>query len=208
MEKVLELMRLGQRLKEELRHSWLPAGRRESVAEHTWSVALMAMAIEPHLSTEVNMEHLLKMIITHDLVEAHAKDIPLFYTMDNEEARALKLQNEMRAIEQIRDLIGGESGKAFYNIWLEFERKATYEAKVATALDKLEAQIQQNESDIRTWLPIEHQMLFMLGQYTDFDPALDELRKQVEAEGEKKLIAANIDTEVLKNPQMQRDFED
>lgn len=203
MEKVLELMKLGQQLKEELRHSWLPTGRRESVAEHTWSVALMAMALEPYLSTEVNMERLLKMVIIHDLVEAHARDIPLFYTMDNEEARELKRQNEVKAIEQIRDLLGGSNGQEFYDVWMEFERKETYEAKVANALDKLEAQIQQNEADIRTWLPIEHQMTFMLGQYTDFDPALDELRKQVEEEGEKKLLAANIDTETLKNPEIQ-----
>ena len=203
MEKVLELMKLGQRLKEELRHSWLPTGRRESVAEHTWSVTLMAMALEPYLSTGVNMERLLKMVIIHDLVEAHARDIPLFYTMDNEEARGLKHQNEINAIEQIRDLLGGNSGQEFYDVWMEFERKETYEAKGANALDKLEAQIQQNEADIRTWLPIEHQMTFMLGQYTSFDPALDELRKQIEEEGEKKLLAANIDTEALKNPEIQ-----
>ncbi len=199
MEKVLELMKLGQRLKEELRHSWLPTGRRESVAEHTWSVALMAMAIEPYLSKEVKMEQLLKMIIIHDLVEAHAKDIPLFYTMSNEEARAVKYENESKAIKQIRDLLGRNGGQQFYDVWMEFEQKETYEAKVAHALDKLEAQIQQNEADIRTWLPIEHQMVFMLGEYTAFDPALDELRKRVEAEGEKKLQAANIDTEMLKN---------
>lgn len=205
MEKEIALMKLGQRLKEELRHSWLPTGRRESVAEHTWSVALMAMAMEPYLSKEMKMERLLKMVIIHDLVEAHAKDIPLFYTMNNEEARAVKYENERKAIEQIRDLLGWKNGQEFYDLWMEFEKKETYEAKVAYALDKLEAQIQQNEADIRTWLPIEHQMVFMLGQYTAFDPALDELRKHVEAEGEKKLQAANIDTEVLKNPEEERE---
>ncbi len=203
MEKVLELMKLGQKLKEELRHSWLPSGRRESVAEHTWSVALMAMALERYLLAGVNIERLLKMVIIHDLVEAHARDIPLFYTMDDDEAKALKYQNEMKAIEQIRDLIGGDSGQEFYDLWIEFEQKETYEAKVANALDKLEAQIQQNEADIQTWLPIEHQMVFMLGQYTDFDPALDELRRLVEKEGEEKLLAAAIDTTKLKNPEAQ-----
>ena len=203
MEKILELMKLGQKLKEELRHSWLPSGRRESVAEHTWSVALMAMALEPYLLKRVNMERLLKMIVIHDLVEAHARDIPLFYTMDDEEAKARKYQNEVKAIEQIRDMLGGEHGQAFYDLWMEFEHKETYEAKVVNALDKLEAQVQQNEADIRTWLPIEHQMVYMLGQHTDFDPALDELRQLVEEEGEKKLLAAAIDITKLKNPEVQ-----
>lgn len=205
MEKILELMKLGQRLKEELRHSWLPTGRRESVAEHTWSVALMAIALEPYLSKEVKMERLLKMVVIHDLVEAYAKDVPLFYTIDNQEARAVKYENESKAIKQIRDLLGGNGGQELYDIWMEFEQKETYEARIVYALDKLEAQIQQNEADIRTWLPIEHEMVFMLGQYTAFDPALDELRKQVEAEGEKKLEAANINTNILKNPKEQRE---
>lgn len=205
MEKILELMKLGQRLKEELRHSWLPTGRRERVAEHTWSVALMAIALEPYLSKEVKMERLLKMVVIHDLVEAYAKDVPLFYTIDDQEARAVKYENESKAIKQIRDLLGGNGGQELYDIWMEFEQKETYEARIVYALDKLEAQIQQNEADIRTWLPIEHEMVFMLGQYTAFDPALDELRKQVEAEGEKKLEAANINTNILKNPKEQRE---
>jgi 5'-deoxynucleotidase YfbR-like HD superfamily hydrolase len=34
-EKVLGFLPLAERLKRELRHSWLSDGRRESVAEHT-----------------------------------------------------------------------------------------------------------------------------------------------------------------------------
>jgi hypothetical protein len=41
-EKVLGFLPLAERLKRELRHSWLSDGRRESVAEHTWFTALMA----------------------------------------------------------------------------------------------------------------------------------------------------------------------
>ncbi len=94
LKNVLELIKLGEKLKMELRHSWLSNGRRESVAEHTWRLALMAMAIEPYLPNQVNSEKLLKMIIIHDLVEAYAKDIPAFETMNNNEAKALKHKND------------------------------------------------------------------------------------------------------------------
>ncbi len=198
LKNVLELMKIGEKLKMELRHSWLSNGRRESVAEHTWSASLLAMAIEPYLPQKVNMERLLKMVIIHDLVEAYARDIPAFYTMDDEAMRALKLQNETEAIEKVRDLLGDENGQQFYELWFEFENKETYEAKVVNALDKLEAQIQQNWADLDTWTPIEHKMVFMLGQYTDFDPVLEQLKDLVEAEGERKLQQANIDTEPLK----------
>jgi hypothetical protein len=41
--RILEFLGLSERLKRELRHSWLSDGRRESVAEHTWQMALVAL---------------------------------------------------------------------------------------------------------------------------------------------------------------------
>jgi 5'-deoxynucleotidase YfbR-like HD superfamily hydrolase len=37
--------RVSERLKLELRHSWMSNGRRESVAEHSWHMALLAMLV-------------------------------------------------------------------------------------------------------------------------------------------------------------------
>ena len=199
LKSVLKLIKLGEKLKMELRHSWLSDGRRESVAEHTWRVALMAMAIESSLPLKVDSEKLLKMIIIHDLVEAYATDIPAFETMNNSEAKEMKIKNEIAAIERIRDLLGGPSGQLFYDYWFEFEQKNTYEAKVANALDKLEAQIQHNEADIDTWLPIEYEMTYMLGKHTDFDPVLTELKDLIEADGIKKIKESGLDTDTIKS---------
>ena len=148
--RILEVIKLGEKLKSEMRHSWLSNDRRESVAEHTWRVSLMAMLIEPYLNQAVDSARLLKMIIVHDLVEAEATDIPAFDTMNNAELKEQKQINEIRAIEKIRDTLQGSLGEDVYNLWMEFEHKETFEAKVANALDKLEAQIQHNEADIST----------------------------------------------------------
>ena len=67
---ILELLKLAERLKFELRHSWLSNGRQESVAEHTWQLALMAFLVHRHLEKPVVLEHVLKLILIHDLVEA------------------------------------------------------------------------------------------------------------------------------------------
>lgn len=77
--------------------------------------------------------------------------------------------------------------------------KNTYEAKVANALDKLEAQIQHNEADIDTWLPIEYEMTYMLGKHTDFDPVLTELKDLIEADGIQKLKESGLDTDAIKS---------
>lgn len=134
---VLEIIKLAEKLKFELRHSWLSNGRQESVAEHTWRMSLMAVLIEPHLSQKVDTTRLLKMIIIHDLVEADAGDIPAFDTMNNEERKQQKLINEVKSIERIRSILGDGLGEELYQLWFEFENKDTYEAKVANALISL-----------------------------------------------------------------------
>lgn len=197
--KIMEIVKLGERLKFELRHSWLSNGRQESVAEHTWRVSLMAMLIEPYLKQKVDTSRLLKMIIIHDLVEAEAGDIPAFDTIDNHTAKEQKSLNEMKSIENIRDRLGNSLGEEFYNLWFEFENKESYESKVANALDKLEAQIQHNEADISTWLAIEHEMSFMMDRHVGFDKTLHILKEIIEEEAAAKLNAAGIDVVNIKN---------
>ncbi|WP_374055940.1 HD domain-containing protein [Rossellomorea sp. FM04394] len=195
---ILELIKLGEKLKSEMRHSWLSNGRQESVAEHTWRVSLMAMLIEPYLTQKVDSAKLLKMIIIHDLVEAEAGDIPAFDTMNDRLAKEQKAINERKSIERMRDMLGNALGEELYNLWFEFEEKETYEAKVANALDKLEAQIQHNEADISTWIEIEHGMSFMMDKHVEFDGTLQVFKNIIEDEADLKLKDAGIDTKKLK----------
>lgn len=197
--KVMEIIKLGEKLKYEMRHSWLSNGRQESVAEHTWRVSLMAMLLEPYLKQKVDTSRLLKMIIIHDLVEAEAGDIPAFDTMDNIKVKEQKALNEIKSIEKIRDTLGDSLGEELYHLWFEYENKQTYEAKVANALDKLEAQIQHNEADIATWIDIEHRMSFMMDQYVAFDQNLQLFKDIIEEEAMEKLTAAGIDADRIKN---------
>ncbi|WP_026571567.1 MULTISPECIES: HD domain-containing protein [Sediminibacillus] len=192
LKRILEVLKLAEKLKYELRHSWLSNGRQESVAEHTWRVALMAVFLEPYLDQKTDMAKLLKMITIHDLVEAEATDIPAFDTMDNELARKEKQEREQQAIANIRKSLGGDLGKDIQQLWLEFENRSTYEAKVANALDKLEAQLQHNEADIATWLEVEYKMSFLLDQHTDFDQTLTTFRHLVEQEAETKMTKAGV----------------
>ncbi|MGD6966335.1 HD domain-containing protein [Rossellomorea vietnamensis] len=197
--KILKIIKLGEKLKSEMRHSWLSNGRQESVAEHTWRVTLMAILLEPYLEQKVDTSKLLKMITIHDLVEAEAGDIPAFDTMDNPAAKELKALNEIKSIEKIRDTLGDSLGNDLYDLWFEFENKETYEAKVANALDKLEAQLQHNEADLSTWLEIEHDMSFMMGKHVEFDQTLQLVKDLIESEAEIKLKEAGKDTELIKN---------
>ena len=134
---ILKVLTLAERLKFELRHSYTSSGRQESVAEHTWRMSLMAVLIEPLLTQKVDTARLLKMIIIHDLVEAEAKDVSALDVLRNPGIKAEKIKKEKQAIENLRATLSETNGQEIYDLFYEFENKATYESKVANALDKL-----------------------------------------------------------------------
>ncbi|MFP7168822.1 HD domain-containing protein [Terribacillus sp. FSL K6-0262] len=183
----MQVLKLAEKLKFEMRHSWLSNGRQESVAEHTWRVGLMAVLLEPYIEEKLDMAKLLKMIMIHDLVEAEAKDIPAFDTLYDAKRKEQKRLAEEKAMDDIRAMLAEEPGKELQLLWQEFEAKGTFEAKVANALDKLEAQLQHNEASLETWLDIEKEMIYLLKSHTDFHPVLEELRQVIVAEAEDKL---------------------
>lgn len=189
----------AEALKNELRHSFTSAGRQESVAEHTWRMALMAILLVPKLDKKVNFEKLLKMIVIHDIVEIQAGDTPVPFMVGNDELKQEKIRRELAAIEDVRTKLGPDTGEEIRQLWMEFEAQETIEAKIANALDKLEVQVQHNEADISTWIPVEYELIYSRRNYTAFDPVLDELRMIIEREAEEKLTKAGI---ALRRPEV------
>ena len=195
---ILKVLTLAERLKFELRHSYTSSGRQESVAEHSWRMALMAVLIEPLLTQEIDTARLLKMIIIHDLVEAEAKDISALDVLRNPEIKIQKIEKEKQAIENLRSVLNETNGQEIYDLFYEFEDKKTYEALVANALDKLEVQLQHNHADFSTWEEIEYDMSYMMDKHVLFDKTLIELKRQIEQEAEQKMELGGVDTSLVK----------
>lgn len=197
LKRIFDFLTLSEKLKYELRHCDLSNGRRESVAEHVWRTSLMALLVAPHLSENINLEKTLKMIIIHDIVEAICGDVPAFET-DNPIAKQVKADNEAKAIEEIKQMLASETGDEIFHLWYEFEEKQTLESKVANTLDKLEAQIQHNESDLSTWIPIEKlRVFYKLDELGEFDPFLKEFKNHIKQESITKLIDGGCDIQDL-----------
>lgn len=188
---ILDFLALSEALKRELRHSWLSDGRRESVAEHSWQMALMAILAQPHLEQPVDLGRTLEMIVVHDLVEALVGDVPYF---DTSERKRLKKQREAQAIEEIRRRLGPPTGERIKALFLEFEDRLTAEARFAGALDNLEVQIQHNLADMATWTPAEYALIYdKIERPAAYDPFLSALAKAIQEAAEAKLRAAGIE---------------
>jgi putative hydrolase of HD superfamily len=197
IEKILEMIRLAHRLKVEGRHCWYNDGRRESVAEHVWCMAFMAMLVAPHLSYKVDMEKVLKMVIVHDLVEAIVGDTPFFLSA-TPDGKAAKQAKEKAAMEGIHEILSNATGDEIKSLWLEYEAKETPEAKFCGALDKLEANIQHNNSPIDTWTEKDQMRAFQIAHYCQFDPILSLLHDKTVQESICKMESAGIDTKLLR----------
>ncbi len=193
---LLDFLALAERLKTELRHSWLSNGRQESVAEHCWQMALMAMLVHRRLERPVDLAKTLRMILTHDLVEALTGDVPVF---DRSERKAMKPERERAAIVEIRARLGDPVGTEIHDLWQEFEAKATPEARLATALDHLEVQIQHNLAGMESWTPIEYDLVYTkMDQHCAFDPFVAALCEAVKEQAEAKMRAAGVDVDAVK----------
>ena len=88
--KLLETLHIAERLKDELRHCDTSKGRRESVAEHSWRIALMALFMQDEFP-ELDMDKVLRMCLIHDLGECFTGDIPAFDKTADDSAREEEL---------------------------------------------------------------------------------------------------------------------
>ena len=52
---IIDTLKTAENLKTEMRHSWLSDGRQESVAEHSWRLALMVMLLHDRLDQSVDL---------------------------------------------------------------------------------------------------------------------------------------------------------
>ena len=67
---LLEILSVAEKLKCNTRH-------RESVAEHSWRISLMAMLLTKEFP-EADMDKVIRMCLIHDMGEAFTGDIPTF----------------------------------------------------------------------------------------------------------------------------------
>ena len=172
-QELFEILAVAEKLKCTTRHCATSSGRQESVAEHSWRIALMALLLEDEFP-EADINKVIRMCLIHDLGEAFTGDIPCFEKDASEEKVEEKMY--MDWVQSLPATVR-ETFKALLD---EMGTLETEEAKIYKALDKIEAVIQHNESDISTWLPLEYDLQQNYGwDNMKFSPYMWELREKV-----------------------------
>lgn len=180
-EKVIEFLKITEKLKCNTRHSWTSNGRKESVAEHSFQLMVLAWSVKDEFP-DIDMEKVMKMCLFHDFGEAITGDIPSFEKTTKDE----KIEEE--AVFKALEILPEEQRKELVNLFEEMNDLNTEEAKLYKALDKMEAVIQHNEASLETWLPLEYQLQFTYGEKeTQEFPYTRELKDYVNKMTEKKI---------------------
>jgi len=136
MKKIIDFFKLAGKLKQIARTGWVRRGVKnpESVAEHTYRVALMSAIIGDILN--LDSEKMMKMALLHDLAESiigdkTPQDINLIGT-EQFRNRENKIMNDIISLlpENIRE--------EYIRIWTEFRDESSEEGRVVREIDKLE----------------------------------------------------------------------
>lgn len=122
--------------------------RRENSAEHSWHIATMAVTLAEHAPADVHVDRVVRMLLVHDIVEVDAGDTFAFDVAGNHD----KADRERAAADRIFGLLPTETGTVFRALWEEFEAGETPDARMANALDRFAALLQNTaHGDGGTW---------------------------------------------------------
>ena len=169
-------------LKDTLRTGRTQQGRQESVAEHSWRLAMMAIIIGPKYFPNVDLEKVMRMCLVHDLGEIINGDIPA----PAQKNLSNKSEAERQDFLQVIASLPKSQTETLIQAWDEYEAAATQEAKLVKALDKLETIIQHNQGNDEP--EFDHAFDLTYGQqYMDLDPVVKALRKLVDHDTKEKV---------------------
>ncbi len=187
---LIRILKVAAALKTNTRHCQTSPGRQESIADHSWRIALAAMLLSGEEEFQsVNMDKVIRMCLIHDLGEAFTGDIPSFEKNENDEKTEAAL---------FTDWVKGfpsPQREEWLSLLCEMNALESREAKTYKALDKMEAVLSHDESDISTWLPLEYQLQLEYGRdEVAFSDYFKQLKALLDDWTRRKITESRTDT--------------
>ena len=150
-QQLLAFLGEAEKLKSVLRHNWMRSGRQEDSAQHSWRAALFFMITQGQYKFDVDPYKTLSMLVMHDLPEATHGDIAAFIKDSDPEAHAKHKLREAQAAKTLYAMLPEPARGNMLALYEEYEANETLEARLAHALEKIESQLQHQESGPQYW---------------------------------------------------------
>ena len=137
---ILDFFKISANLKEIERKGWmdkLGITNPESVADHTFSMAIIGMVISD--LQKYDTEKILKMILIHDLAESLTGDFT-----PEQKTKEEKIILENNVFEKIVINLPKKLKDQYWELWVEYVKNESMEANFVHQIDKLEMALQAN----------------------------------------------------------------
>lgn len=129
------------------RTSIIGQDRNEDDAQHSWHIAIMAMVLSEYSNEKIDVCKVIKMLLTHDLIEIYAGDTFCYDKEGNND----KKERELAAADIIYGMLDEDKGKELRALWDEFEEMETPEALFAASMDRLQPMLNNYHNNGGTW---------------------------------------------------------
>ena len=182
IEGTLAFLAMAERLKDTLRTGHTTAGRRESTAEHSWRLCLMALLLGDRLGVDTG--RLVGICLVHDLAEALTGDIPAPMATAGDG----KSVAERAALGTLAAPLPAQMRAAILALWEEYETGATREGRIAKGLDKLETILQHSQGANPPGFDLAYNLAYGRAA-TEADPLLAAFRAQLDDRTRARLAA-------------------
>ncbi len=106
--------------------------RYENSAEHSWQLALFAMATAQYADAPIDVNRVVRMLLVHDVGEIDTGDTMAFVEGGWEERKAA----ELLAVKRILGMLPAPLSDELVALWQEFEQGETADARFAGAVDR------------------------------------------------------------------------
>ncbi|MCK9443645.1 MAG: HD domain-containing protein [Tissierellaceae bacterium] len=121
--------------------------QREDDAQHSWHIAVMAMVLGEYSNEKLDTGKVIKMLLTHDLIEIYAGDTFCYDKAGNETKR----ERELVGAEKVFGILDEDKGRELRALWDEFEEGKTPEAIFAASMDRLQPMLNNYHNNGGTW---------------------------------------------------------
>ncbi len=127
-------------LKQLFRQGWLrhgaPPERCESVADHSFSVAVLAMLLADAHFPDLDIARVLRLALLHEFGEIYAGDITPADGVSGEEKHRREEDSVVRVLSKL------PNGEMYITLWREYEDNQSPEARFVRQIDRLEMALQ------------------------------------------------------------------
>lgn len=106
--------------------------RYENSAEHSWQIAMLALSLAHLAESPVNVDHVVRMLLVHDVGEIDAGDTIVYEENGKAERKARERAGAMRVL----GLLPEPQRAPLVALWEEFEAEVTPESRFANAVDR------------------------------------------------------------------------